>query len=248
MCCKRQEVHTGHVRNSRSMLGRVHTALTKQQGFRFVSIQAGLWNFDGEPANQKVVESLMNATAQHGPDGQARHVNGPVAMLYRPFHTTKESCLEQQPYVSLGNNVITWDGRLDNRDELAAQCDACDVSERADVGIVAAAFDKWGVDCFQRLLGEWALTVWNAREQVLILAKDVMGIRHLYYQRTAKRLLWCTTLEPIVLLNSGSLQVSGEFIVGYLAAYPPSQVTPYEGIASVPPASYVAIKQTDQPI
>jgi asparagine synthase (glutamine-hydrolysing) len=208
-----------------------------------VSIQAGIWNFDGEPADKQFLERVSQATAKHGPDGETFHLNDSLGMLYRPFHTTKESCLERQPYVSPRNNVFTWDGRLDNREELIPKLDGCLAGDLTDVAIVAAAFDKWGTECFAKLLGDWALAIWNPCERGLILAKDFMGIRHLYYQQTPERIFWCTMLEPIVLLAENPWQVNGEFVAGYIASYPPAHVTPYVGVDAVPPCTYITIKR-----
>jgi asparagine synthase (glutamine-hydrolysing) len=211
-----------------------------------MSIQAGIWNFDGEPVDEQFLACVSHATAQHGPDGEASHIDGPLGMLYRPFHTTQESCLECQPYASLRKNVITWDGRLDNREELIPQLDEYLTGDHTDVGIVASAFDRWGTDCFPKLLGDWALVIWNPCQQILILAKDYIGVRHLYYRQTPKHIVWCTTLEPIVRLASGPLPINDEFVGGYLASFPAAHVTPYVGIDSVPPCSYVTIKAGTQ--
>jgi asparagine synthase (glutamine-hydrolysing) len=209
-----------------------------------MSVQAGTWNFDGEPADKLFLERVSQATAQHGPDGEALYADGSLGMIYRPFHTTKEACFERQPYVSPKGNVITWDGRLDNREDLTSQLDGFIGGDcGTDVAVVAAAFDKWRTDCFAKLLGDWALTVWNPRERTLILATDVMGIRHLYYHQTPKRIFWSTMLEPIVLLAADPWLINGEFVAGYLASYPPAQVTPYVGIDAVPPCSYVTIRR-----
>jgi asparagine synthase (glutamine-hydrolysing) len=213
-----------------------------------VSIQAGVWNLDDEPADVQLLERVSQTATQYGPDGHHLYVKGSLGMLYRPFHTTKESCLEEQPYLTPGNNLITWDGRLDNRNELIPLLDGYLTHDQTDVAIVGAAFDKWGTDCFAKLLGDWAVAIWSLGERTLILAKDFMGIRHLYYQQTPKRVFWCTTLEPIVLLTNARRQINGEFVVGYLGSYPPAHVTPYIGIDAIPPCTYVTIKRDERKI
>ena len=70
----------------------------------------------------RLIESWSRSSAQHckqqGPDGESLYCEGPAALIYRPFHTTRESRREKQPYVSRRGFVVTWDGRLDNREEL----------------------------------------------------------------------------------------------------------------------------------
>ena len=116
-----------------------------------------MWNFDGKPIDRYFLEKLDASIIQYGPDqadeqgrgGPGEYVHENVAMIYRPFHTNKESRLERQPYVTYCKdtgavrNVMTWDGRLDNRFDLMAMLGS-DLamnhpSERTDVAIVMAA-------------------------------------------------------------------------------------------------------------
>src|ERR1039458_3808201 len=84
-------------------------------GERIMSVQFGRWSFDGTPPAQDYIEKVGNVLAPYGPDGAASYCEGGVSILYRAFHTTKESRCETQPFISKSGAVITWDGRLDNR-------------------------------------------------------------------------------------------------------------------------------------
>ena len=83
-----------------------------------MSVQAGILNLDGGPINRECLDRISHNLIAYGPDGEASYFDGSIGILYRPFHSTPESHLERQPHVSAHGNVITWDGRLDNRDEL----------------------------------------------------------------------------------------------------------------------------------
>ncbi len=206
-----------------------------------MSAQAGVWNFDGKPAESDLLEKLSDAIAQYGPDAEKTIVLGPVGMLYRPLHTTLESRVEHQPHVSGRGYVITWDGRLDNRDELLPQI-WDELTERTDVAIAMAAFEKWGTACFCKLVGDWALVIWDPGERTLILARDYAAIRHLYYYKTHEKIIWCTHLAPIVILSGTQFTLNDEYIAGYLALWPESHLTPYREIHSVPPGTFVCIR------
>jgi asparagine synthetase B (glutamine-hydrolysing) len=80
-----------------------------------MSVQFGKCNFDGKPADPQDLEEVRPALAPYGPDGEGYICKDNFAVLYRAFHTTKESRREIQPYVSESGVVLTWDGRLDNR-------------------------------------------------------------------------------------------------------------------------------------
>ena len=103
-----------------------------------MSVQAGIWNFDGRPVDRKLLADISESLKQQGPDGEFRHVDGSVAILYRPFHTTAESRREKQPYRSQRGFIVTWDGRLDNRDEIIPELSRDLEANPTDVAIVAA--------------------------------------------------------------------------------------------------------------
>jgi asparagine synthase (glutamine-hydrolysing) len=205
-----------------------------------MSVQAGIWNFDGEPINRECLGRISHSLTAYGPDGESSYFDGPIGILYRSFHTTPESHFEQQPHVSATGNVITWDGRLDNRDELIPQLSNYLGAHKTDVAIVGAAFDRWGTNCFGRLTGEWAVAIWNPQDNQLILARDFIGIRHLFYYNKATTVIWCTHLAPLA-LSGDRLRVCDEYIAGYFAFHPDAQLTPFREIQSVPPGEFIRI-------
>src|SRR5260370_27468905 len=206
-----------------------------------MSVQAGVFNFDGRPVDQEILEKLSSASQQHGPDGRNTFLDGQVGMVYGAFHTTLESRLERQPLSSVRGIVITWDGRLDNRDELIPQVSYELANNRTDVAIVMAAHEKWGTDCFGKLIGDWALSIWNPHDQDLVLARDYVGVRHLYYYPEHHRVTWCTNLAALVLLSGRQFTLNDEYIAGFLALWPEAHLTPYREIQAVPPGKFVRI-------
>jgi asparagine synthase (glutamine-hydrolysing) len=207
-----------------------------------MSVQAGIWNFSGEPITRELLKRLNEMSADYGPDGEAFHFDGNVAMLYRPFHTTTESRLETQPFISAGGWLITWDGRLDNREELITLLMDSLASDRTDVGIVAAAIDRWGTMCFPKLKGDWAGAFWNTRTNELLLARDYLGIRRLFYHAEWHRIIWGSCLESLVLFGS-PLKLCDEYVAGYLAFYARADLTPFAHVRAVPPGAFVRINQ-----
>jgi len=209
-----------------------------------MSVQAGVWNLDGRPADLRFVKRVGESIAQWGPDGEGLWSDGPAALLYRPFHTTAESRREQQPLLSPRGFVLTWDGRLDNRAEFARLLNL--PAHLPDADLIMKGFEAWGTDLFARILGDWALSIFSAHEQKLILARDIFAVRHLYYQHSSNRVFWSTSLNPIVQQPGSNWPLDYEYVAGYLAYLPEAHRTPYVGIAAVPPASWVEITPRKQ--
>jgi asparagine synthase (glutamine-hydrolysing) len=206
-----------------------------------MSVQAGIWSFDGNAVSAESLLALTHSVAEYGPDGATSHLRAEIGMLYRPLHTMSESRLEEQPLVSEAGNVVTFDGRLDNREALLQQlCDVESNCRLSDVTLVAAAFDRWDCGCFAKFVGDWAIAVWAKRDKRLFLARDYIGVRPLFYHRSSGRVTWCSQLEPLT-AGGGKFTLCEEYIAGYLAGFPDADLTPYQEIRSVPPGGYVRI-------
>lgn len=207
-----------------------------------MSVQFGRWNFDGQPPLVDYIEKVSSTLAPYGPDSNKMYSTGGVQILYRAFHTTKESRQEIQPHISLSGVVITWDGRLDNRCELTRELHGFYPGNLTDVEIVATAFERWGNDCLAKLAGDWALSVWNPHNRTLILAKDPIGTRHLYYSSDNEKITWSTILDPLIRFADKTFDLDKEYIAGLLGMYPAAHLTPFVGVKSVPPSSSVLLR------
>lgn len=128
-----------------------------------------------------------------------------------------------------------WDGRLDNRDDLLLQLSGKLEADVGDHELAVRAFERWGVDGLRKLIGDWSFTFWNADEQMLCLARDYMGVRPFYYCASERSVMWSSNLGELV-LRSGRVQALSEsFVAAYLAQQFSCELTPYQGIAGVPP-------------
>ena len=208
-----------------------------------MSVQFGKWNFESQPPAPDYIEKVSSTLAPYGPDSNESYSKGGIRILYRAFHTTKESRREKQPHISSSGAVITWDGRLDNRADLISDLRDFLTVNSTDVAIVAAAYEKWGTNCLGKLIGDWALSIWNPNSRSLVLAKDPIGTRHLYYAFDNNQVTWSTILDPLVLFAGRTFEICEEYIAGWFAImFPAPHLTPYVGIHSVPPSSSVILR------
>jgi asparagine synthase (glutamine-hydrolysing) len=205
-----------------------------------VSVQFGLWNFDGRPVDAEYLGKVRAMFAAHSPDGVTTCVKGGFAILHGALHVTPESRNERQPAISPAGSFLMWDGRLDNRIDLLSSLDRCG-PDATDLTIVATAWEREGARCLGGLVGDWSLSVLSYYERALLLAKDFLGARPLFYLRTAQYVAWSTLLDPLVLVSGERLTLSEEYLAGWLAGFPAAHLTPYNEIRSVPPASFVRI-------
>lgn len=211
-----------------------------------MSAQFGIWNRDGTPfAPGEDPTAAHLSLHAYGPDDAGLHLDIGLAIGYASFHTTPESRLDHQPLVIPNCLAVTWDGRLDNLAELIHDLNVDARHAGGEASIVAAAYMRWGTECFARFHGDWAVTIWDAKARLLFLARDFLGTRPLYYRLTREKVMWSTVIDPLAVTAGHALTLNEEYLAGWLTSLPAAHLTPYTEIAAVPPASYVLISGGD---
>src|SRR5829696_3050653 len=106
-----------------------------------MSALAGILNFGSGPAavDASALALLGSALDSRGPDGGYDLAIGNIGMSYRAFHTNRESRLEVQPLVAREGHMLTWNGRLDNREELIRELKLPRHTTITDLAVVIAA-------------------------------------------------------------------------------------------------------------
>jgi asparagine synthase (glutamine-hydrolysing) len=206
-----------------------------------MSQQAGIWHYDQQPVTREQLAAFDKQLTMQGPDNRGEYQEPGFAMLHRAFYITVEDSLETQPLRTLHGNVLTWDGRLDNRDELLVDLGRTAFDLPTDAEIVAAALAAWGPKALPRIIGDWALAWWNPRERRLLLARDYIGIRKLYHLRAGNSFYWSTDLAALVLHSGQRYTLCDPYFAGYFTNYPEPHLTPYDEIQLVPPGGYLEV-------
>src|SRR5689334_5936782 len=160
----------------------------------------GVYNFHTRAVDPAPLLVLGDALSERGPDGGDGLIDGAVGMVYRAFHTNAELRRERQPLLSRWGHLLCWDGRLDNRDELLPLLKTELRGERTDVSIVLAAYQRWSADFLSRLIGDFALSLWDPLAKALLLARDPFGVRPLYYFRNNDEFIWSSTVTSLLAL------------------------------------------------
>ena len=164
---------------------------------------AGIIHFDGAPVAAGLIEGMTSAMAYRGPDGIHHWQRGSVALGQCMLRTTPESLEETQPLANEDESLIlVMDGRVDNWEELRRELlsHGALLRDRSDAELVLRAFETWGRDCLDRIDGDFALAIWDARQQQLFCARDRIGNKSFYYQWNGTTLVFASELHPILAL------------------------------------------------
>lgn len=208
-----------------------------------MSAIGGIFSFTDLRVNGKTLTLLRKALSVRGPDSEREVCTNSVGMAYCAFHTNPESHLELQPLVSHHGHILAWDGRLDNREELLRLLRSEVGDCHTDAAIVMAAYIKWGVACLPKLIGDFALSLWDPKARMLLLARDPVGARTLFYHVNKERIIWSSELAPLLDLAGIELEPNDIYIAGYFTHGPEPKLTPYKDIYAVPPGNVISISE-----
>lgn len=188
-----------------------------------------------ELKNEKLPIDVLTArvrNAQRFAEGEGSGaVRDGIAMAVLPYASHARDGMRLGLLENSEGDVISFDGRLDNYEELAGRLEL-GASEVSDTEIVLAAYSQWGEECFARFTGDWALSLWSKRLRRLYLARDHAGARTLYYSRRAGTVAWSSLLDDLIEPTS---ELSEEYAARYLSCRHTQQLTPYKGVFAVRP-------------
>ena len=207
-----------------------------------MSVIYGLLKEHGVTVIESELRQLAAVTDRYATGTGAVHVRGRLGMGFQPYSSHLRSELERGPTSGSHGHALCFDGRLDNYKELSEELSLHDPEALSDSQIVLAAFVQWSEACFSRFVGDWALALWSEKDQSLYLARDHAGTRTLYFRHEQGEAVWATYLDTFQ-TRDATFQFSYDYAACYLAGRFVRDLTPYEGIRSVPPGHYLKIHE-----
>ncbi len=194
----------------------------------------GVLRFDGRPAETGDVDRQLRALAHLGPDGAHVVGDGPLAFGHRALTVTREDRFDAQPLAD-AEVLLVADIRLDNREALAAALGlGAALEETPDSALLLAAYRRWGEACVDHLVGDFAFAIWDGR--ALLLGRDHMGQRHLFYHRGRDVFAFATEIKGLWALPETPRALSEAGVVRRLLADPGEEPggAMFEGIEALP--------------
>lgn len=206
----------------------------------------GILRFDGRSVSSREIERMGNALAHRGPDGKRTVVEASLGLGHCLLRVNREDWNEAQPILD-GDVILVADLRLDNREALAAElgiaADALDAMP--DSAVLLAAYRHWGEGVAEHLLGDFTFAIWDTAKRVLLLGRDHMGQRGLFYHHGAGFLAFATEVQALWAVEDVPRRLSEEMLGKLLLASidrDPGQSL-FEEVAVLPGATIVRLDQ-----
>ncbi|MBM4241894.1 MAG: hypothetical protein FJ150_09590 [Euryarchaeota archaeon] len=208
----------------------------------------GIVNFDGRPVDPEILHRMAEFIAYRGPDGINYWIEGNVGLVHLALHTTPESQEERQPLLSKDEDfVLVADARLDNRNELIPVLKEKGLlrgREHTDADLILAAYQCWGENCPKHIIGDFAFAIWDNSLGRIFIARDVVGLRQLFYSMHDNSLYFASAVQPIAhvlpKLPSLNTKLMQDFLHRFYDRW--ACQTIYNGILRLPPAHSFTVK------
>lgn len=212
-----------------------------------MSALAGIVQFEGaKPIDRALSERLLSVIAPFGKDAKNSWERGGALLMRSLLRTTPEDRLDRQPVVSSGTGRVTvFDGRLDNREELARAL-ALDMDRlrlMADSALAALALDAWREEAFARLLGDFALANWDPTARKLLLARDAVGYRPVFWHPGRDFFAFGSLPKILFAIPEVPRSLREDSLHDYLCLMPTEpQATLFESIYRLEPGQFLVLE------
>jgi asparagine synthase (glutamine-hydrolysing) len=208
---------------------------------------AGERRYDGRLADTDAVGAMTATMARRGPDGVGTFSAGPLAVGHRRLKIMDLSEHAQQPMLDneLGLGIV-YNGAVYNHPELRAELKTKGYRfwSDGDTEVLLKAYHCWGADFVQRLHGMFAFAIWERDSGRLLLGRDRLGIKPLYYSLTDKRLRFASTLPALLKARDIDTDVDPVALHHYLHfhAVVPAPHTMLKGVRKLAPATLMVVE------
>jgi len=157
----------------------------------------GIVRFDGRPVQRDVLVGLRDMLRHRGPDDEGLYLSGSVGLGHRRLSII-DLAGGHQP-MSRGRCHIIYNGEvynfLDERDQLKRS--GARFETRSDTEVILALYERYGDRCVEHLRGMFAFGIWDEEKRRLLLARDRVGIKPLYYYADEKLLVFASELKAV---------------------------------------------------
>jgi asparagine synthase (glutamine-hydrolysing) len=195
-------------------------------------------------------EGMATRLYHRGPDGDGvwADAGAGLALGHRRLAILDLSSTGHQPMASAdGRHVIAYNGEVYNFSELRAELEAGGVAFRGscDTEVVVEAIAAWGLErALGRMVGMFALALWDKAERVLYLARDRLGIKPLYWGTCGGHFLFASEIKALRAHPAWMAGVDREALATYLRfGYVPSPRSIYTGISKLDPGTFLTLRE-----
>src|SRR5262245_61409404 len=200
---------------------------------------AGFVNLDGRPADRDRLQEMTRSLRHRGPDGEGFHIDGAVGLGHRRLSILDLETGAQPMRTPDGGSWIVFNGEIYNYVELRRDLEARGhrFATRSDTEVILHQYEEDGPACVERLRGMFAFAIHDPDRRRLMLARDRVGIKPLYYHAGPGLLAFGSEIKALLCHPEVPRDVDDGAISAFLThMYVPGPGSAFVSIRRLPPA------------
>jgi asparagine synthase (glutamine-hydrolysing) len=197
----------------------------------------GVWNSQSPVPWKQMLDDLQVLGPNGGGDWHG--LNGQLSLGRTQFFDTPESQAEP-PVIEYAGCVLVWEGRLDDRDSLLTSHSGA----VTDGQLLIESYRRWGIDCIDRLIGEFVFILWDAANDLLLVGCDPVGKYTVAYTWDGQTLLISSRVLTLLLHPNVSRELDPLYLANTLCDLQGQEPgsTPFHNIKRLLPGSALILK------
>jgi asparagine synthase (glutamine-hydrolysing) len=201
------------------------------------------------PVDERLLRAMNGALAHRGPDGDGFHFEPGVGLGHRRLAIIDLEGGKQPLYNEDESIVVTFNGEIFNFMDIAEELLACGhvFRTRSDTEVIVHAWEEWNVECLQRFNGMFAFALWDRRRKTLLMARDRLGVKPLYYAELADgRLIFGSELKALLIVPELPRRIDASAVEDYFTfGYVPDPKTIFRDVKKLEPGAYLYVRRGD---
>jgi len=193
--------------------------------------------------DEKLLKTMTDALSHRGPDQSGYFVDSHVSLGHRRLSIIDLSEKGKQPMHTKDNDLgIVFNGEIYNFQDLRKELEPeFSFTSSSDTEVILYSYRKWGIDCFKKFNGMWAICLYDKKAHKLILSRDRLGKKPLYYYWDEKNIIFGSELKAL-LAHDIPKKINKEAMDFYLTiGYIPSPHSIYENVYKVEPRQVIVV-------
>lgn len=207
---------------------------------------AGQVRTDGRRVDPELIARMCAALEHRGPDSRGIHLGGNAGLGIQRLRVIDLATGDQPIYNEDRSIVVVLNGEIYNFKELRSQLRRCGhrFTTESDTEVIVHLYEEHGIDCVHRLHGMFAFALWDENAQRLLLARDRVGKKPLFYSHSGRRISFASELRALIADREIPREIDYQAIDCYLAyQYVPSPMSAFRAIRKLPPANRLVFER-----
>jgi asparagine synthase (glutamine-hydrolysing) len=205
----------------------------------------GIYNFDRQLVDEEILRKMNHTLIHRGPDGEGYYIDKNIGLGHRRLSIIDLERGKQPMGNEDGSIQVVFNGEIYNFPELKKDLEAkgYHFRTRSDTETIIYGYEEWGEDFVQELRGMFAIALWDSRKQKLLLLRDRIGKKPLYYYLGKDRILFASEIKALLMDTSIPKEIDPMALDSYLSfGYVPSPLSIFKAIRKLPPAHIAVCK------